>query len=72
MKLTYTVAAADAVRVTRKVKVDGEEMDATADGVSVQLVSETQGSISLTLTGKQAEGHPFKVGKDVAVTFGGA
>jgi hypothetical protein len=70
MKLTYTVAAADDVRVTRRVRVDGEDMDATSDGVSVQLVHESQGSISLNLTGKLAEGHPFKAGRKIAVTFG--
>jgi uncharacterized OsmC-like protein len=72
MKLTYTVAAADDVRVNRRVRIDGEDVDATQDAVAVQLTHETQGSITLSLTGKLREDHPFKVGKTIAVTFGGA
>lgn len=69
MKLTYTVAAADETPVTRELIIDGQAVSAIIPGLSVQLTS-PQGSIFLNLSGPQAEGHPFTVGEDVAVTFG--
>lgn len=74
MKLphTYRVFAADAVKVTKRVTVDGEELDAVTDGLAVQLVSDTQPTISLTLTGKGAEAFTFAEGDEITVTLGGA
>ena len=51
--------------------VDGESQTVLVRGLSVQLVHEGQPTISLTLSRAQADGHPFVVGAQIAVTFGG-
>lgn len=73
VKLSYTVFSADLVKVTQQVtNADGDTLDAIVDGLSVQLVSATQPTISLTLTGKAAGAWRGAVGDVVEVTFGGA
>ena len=71
MNLTYTVFSADAVKVPKTVDIDGEPTEVMVEGLSVQLVSPS-GTITLNLTKAQAAGHPFRVGKPIVVTFGGA
>lgn len=71
MKLTYRVFAADEVKISRRLEVDGEAFDAVTDGLSVQLVSDSQPTISLTLTGKAREAFAASEGDEITVTFGG-
>lgn len=71
MKLVYSVFSADEVKAPRTVEVDGEPTEVMVPCLSVQLVSPA-GTITLALTKAQAAGHPFVVGEDIVVEFGGA
>ena len=71
MTIPYTVFSADAVKVPRTVDVDGAKETVMVDGLSVQLTSEGQGTIVLSLTKGQAAAFQFVAGETINVSFGG-